>query len=75
MNNFGFNVVPGNGYATVMQGDRDNIVTALADWPRGFYNFFEFLSRWMFSILSKSFITSSRVLLMAFTCSLCKKLI
>ena len=75
MNNVGFNAVSGNCYATVMQGDRDNIVTALADWPRGFCNFREFLSRWMFSILSKSFINSSRVLLMAFTFLLCKKLI
>ena len=74
MNNVGFNAVSGNGCATVMQGNRDNIVTALADWPRGSCSFCEFLSRWMFSILSKSFINSSRVLLMAFTFSLCKKL-
>ena len=75
MNNVGFNAVSGNGYATVMQGDRDNIVTALADWPRVFCNFCEFLSRWVFSILSKSFINPSRVELIAFTFSLCKKLI
>lgn len=51
MNNVGFNADFGNGYATFMQLDRDNIFTALVDWPREFCNFFECLSRWMFSIL------------------------
>ena len=75
MKNVGFNADFGNGYAMFMQRDLDNIVTALADWLEGFCNFCECLSRWMFSILGVSFINSSRVLLMAFNFSLCKKLI
>jgi len=51
MNKVGFNADFGNGYAMSMQLNRDNIVPALADWPRGFCNFCECLSRWMFSIL------------------------
>jgi hypothetical protein len=50
-NNVGLNTDLSNGYTKIMQLDRDNIVTTLADWPRGFCNSCECLSRWMFSIL------------------------
>lgn len=51
MNNVGFNVDFGNGYATVMKLDRDNITTVLADWPKEFCKLGECLIYWMFSIL------------------------
>ena len=51
MNNVGFNVDFGNGYATVIKFDRDNITTVLADWPKEFFKLGECLIYWMFSIL------------------------
>jgi len=44
MNNVGFNVDSGNGYATVMKLDRNNITTIIADWPKEFCKFGECLS-------------------------------
>ena len=57
MNDVGFNVDFGNGYATIIHLDRDNIATTFADWPRGFCNFGECLNRWMFQSLVKVLLT------------------